>query len=94
MNILTALAIPFASAMIYGVPATPAPVVSYVAPVGAAKEAGLQPGDRIISFNGTENPTWDVISSDALLAPGQELPVVIDRNGERRSLTIKPTVRN
>jgi len=93
MNILTALAIPFASAMIYGVPATPAPVVSYVAPVGAAKEAGLQPGDRIISFNGTENPTWDVISSDALLAPGQELPVVIDRNGERRSLTIKPTVR-
>src|SRR6476619_550342 len=90
MNVLTALAIPFASAMMNGVPATPAPVVSYVAPVGAAKEAGLQPGDRIISFNGTENPTWDVISSDALLAPGQELPVVIDRNGERRSLTIKP----
>lgn len=93
MNILTALAIPFAGAMIYGVPATPAPVVSYIAPAGAAKQAGLQPGDRIVSFNGTENPTWDVISGDALLSPGQELPIVIERNGERRELTIKPTVR-
>ena len=30
MNILTALAIPFAGAMMYGVPATPSPVVYYV----------------------------------------------------------------
>src|SRR4030095_9445672 len=93
MNILTALAIPFAAALIYGVPATPSPVVSYVAPVGAAKEAGLQPGDRIVSFNGTENPSWDVISGDALLSPGHSLPVVVERNGERTALTIKPTVR-
>ena len=93
MNILTALAIPFGAALIYGVPATPSPVVSYVAPVGAAKEAGLQSGDRIVSFNGTENPSWDVISGDALLSPGQPLPVVVERNGERTALTIKPTVR-
>jgi regulator of sigma E protease len=77
----------------YGVPATPSPVVSYIAPVGAAKEAGLQPGDRIVSFNGTDNPSWVVINGDALLSPGQPLPVVIERNGERQSLTIKPTVR-
>jgi regulator of sigma E protease len=93
MNVLTALAIPFASALMYGVPATPAPVVSYVAPSGAAKDAGLQPGDRIVSFNGTDDPSWDVINGDALLSPGQELPVVIDRNGERLALTIKPTPR-
>src|SRR5687767_15656989 len=29
MNVLTALAIPFAGAMMYGVPANPAPIVSY-----------------------------------------------------------------
>src|ERR1044071_4736088 len=47
MNILTALAIPFAGAMMYGVPATPAPVVYDVRPGGAAQQAGLQIGDRI-----------------------------------------------
>ncbi len=93
MNILTALAIPFAGGLIYGVPATPAPVVYYVTQGGAADIAGLKPGDRLISFNGTENPSWDVISGDALLSPGQPLPVIVDRNGERVALTIKPTVR-
>src|SRR5688572_7294582 len=43
MNILTALAIPFTGAMMYGVPATPSPVVSYVKPGGAAEVAGLKP---------------------------------------------------
>src|SRR6476659_10318612 len=36
MNILTALAIPFAAGLIYGVPATPAPVVSSVLQASAA----------------------------------------------------------
>jgi regulator of sigma E protease len=93
MNILTALAIPFAAAFVYGVPATPAPVVYYVNEKGAAAQAGLQPGDRIVSFNGTENPSWDVISGDALLSPGRPLPVVVNRNGSEVALTITPTTR-
>src|ERR1700752_585215 len=91
MNILTALAIPFAGAFVYGVPATPSPVVYYVEPGNAAAKAGLLPGDRIISFNGTEDPTWDVIIGDALLSPGKPLPIVINRNGSELSLTITPT---
>src|SRR5207253_1047869 len=50
MNILTALAIPLAAGLIYGIPSTPTPVVSSVAPGGAAEVAGLRPADRIISF--------------------------------------------
>src|SRR6266699_1008922 len=69
MNILTALAIPFAGGLIYGVPATPAPVVYYVTQGGAADIAGLKPGDRLISFEGTENPTWNYINGKALLSP-------------------------
>ena len=94
MNILTALAIPFAGAMMYGVPATPAPVVSYIQPNGAAAKAGFQQGDRIILFNGHENPSWDVINGDALLSPGQALPVVVDRNGQKVSLTVTPTAKS
>lgn len=91
MNILTALAIPFAGGLMYGVPATPQPVVYVVKPGGAAEKAGLKPGDRIISFNGTENPTWDNIYGDGLLSPGHALPVVVNRNGSEQHLTIVPT---
>src|SRR6184192_1907203 len=66
MNVLTALAIPLGGALIYGMPTTPAPVVSYVSTKGAAQAAGLQPGDRIVSFNGSDNPSWDAISGDGL----------------------------
>jgi regulator of sigma E protease len=93
MNVLTALTIPLAGALMYGVPATPAPVVSSMASGGASEAAGLQRGDRIISFNGMEHPKWDTIRGDALLSPGQPLPVVVDRNGQQIPLTITPVAR-
>src|SRR5712691_10102920 len=49
MNVLTALSIPFIGGLIYGVPISPAPIVSYVSQGGAAAVAGLQTGDRIVS---------------------------------------------
>lgn len=91
MNIITALSIPLAGALMYGVPATPAPVVSALSSGGAAEVAGLQRGDRIVSFNGIENPKWNTIRGDALLSPGQPLPLVVERNGQRITLTITPT---
>ena len=90
MNILTALAIPFAAGLIYGVPATPAPVVSSVIEAGAAEAAGLRVGDRIVSFNGTANPDWETMSDDALLSPNEPLPMVVQRNGQELQLTITP----
>jgi regulator of sigma E protease len=90
MNVLTALAIPLAGALMYGVPAVPAPIVSNMARGGAAEVAGLQRGDRIVAFNGIENPKWDTIRGEALLSPGQPLPVVVERSGQRVPLTITP----
>lgn len=91
MNILTAFTIPLIAALMYGVQATPAPIVNYVVQGGAAEIAGLKPGDRIVQFNGTDNPKWDTISGDALLSPDQPLPLIVDRNGTRIALTIRPT---
>lgn len=91
MNVLTALAIPFAAAFIYGAPLMPAPVVSYVVPGGAAEKAGLKAGDRIVSFNGTSNPTWDMIEGDGALSPGQDLPLAVERGGRELTLSIRPT---
>src|SRR5687768_16088607 len=90
MNVITALAIPLAAALMYGVPAVPAPVVSSMARGGSAEAAGLQRGDRLVNFNGIENPKWDTIRGEALLSPGQALPVVVERNGQRVPLTITP----
>src|SRR3989442_13986001 len=91
MNILTALSIPFAGALMFGVQITPPPVVGQVLPGGAAEGAGLQPGDRIVSFNGNASPRWRIIADDALLSPGEPLPLEVERGGQRIGLTIKPT---
>jgi regulator of sigma E protease len=93
MNVLTALTIPLVAALMYGVPATPAPVISNLARGGAAESAGLRRGDRIVAFNGIEHPKWDTIRGDALLSPGQPLPVIVERDGERVPLTITPVPR-
>jgi regulator of sigma E protease len=91
MNIMTALAIPFAGAMLLGVPTTPLPNISSVRSNGPAQAAGLQVGDKIVAFNGVENPSWDRIRGDVLLSPGNELPMTVERNGQRLALKITPT---
>ena len=93
MNVITALTIPLAGALMYGVPMAPAPVVTSIASGGASEAAGLQRGDRIVAFNGTDHPKWDTIRGDALLSPGQPLPVVVERNGQRVQLQITPVPR-
>jgi len=91
MNVLTALAIPFVGAMTVGVPAL-TPVVSQVEQGGAAEAAGLRPGDRIISFDGESEPTWRWMNVAATVKRTQQLPIVVDRNGERQTLSISPKI--
>ena len=90
-NILTALAIVFVGALLFGVPVSPPPVVGAVRADGAATRAGLQPGDRIVEFNGAADPSWDRILNDAAISPNMELPLVVERAGQRVPLTITPS---
>lgn len=91
MNILTALAVVFFAALMNGVPATPTLIVRSVGAQSAA--AGLRTGDRIVAFNGENDPAWERIRNDSLLSPDQPLPMTVERNGERIELTIRPTRR-
>lgn len=91
MNIVLALTIPFTMAMIYGVPANPAPIVGFVKVGGAADKAGIKAGDRIVNFDGVENPSWDRIQDDALLVPDKEVPIAVERQGQRTPLKISAT---
>jgi regulator of sigma E protease len=90
MNIMLALAIPFFGAWMYGLPSMPAPVVGVVKTASAAEQAGIKSGDRIVAFDGIENPTWERIRNDAAVSPEKPLPVVVEREGKRVDLTLSP----
>ena len=64
----------------------------YVVEVDAgspAEEAGLIPGDMIISLDGVEiTRSDDIIDVRDLHVPGDEIPIVIERNGRQLELTL------
>ena len=90
MNLVLALAIPFGMAVIQGIPVATAPVIETVKPEGAAAQAGIKPGDRIVSFNGIESPTWHQIELQAGINPENPLPVTVERAGQKMDLQITP----
>jgi regulator of sigma E protease len=90
MNIMLALAIPFGAALLYGIPSMPAPIVGVVRAGGDAEKQGIKEGDRIVAFNGTENPTWRSVQLEAFLYPDKPLATTVDRNGQRIQLELTP----
>jgi regulator of sigma E protease len=58
-------------------------VVAGVLQDSPAQKAGIQAGDRVVSFGGIKNPTWDRLALElGLSAPGRTVPVTIER-GDR-----------
>ena len=55
---------------------------------GAA--AGLKPGDRLVSMNGTPIDSWDQSTEIIRESPGIPLAVVVERDGAPQNLTITP----
>jgi regulator of sigma E protease len=91
MNILTALAIPTALAMMHHeVPAyqdKPA-LVKAVEPNSPAEKIALQPGDLIVKIDGHENPVWRDVEDTVAVNPDQDVPLTINRSGEVKQLTL------
>jgi len=92
MNILTALAIPAAIAMMHHeVPAyldKPA-LVKAVEPDSPAETAGLEPGDLIQKIDGIQNPNWQQVEDHVAVSPDQQLPVSINRSGETKQVVLR-----
>ncbi len=64
-------------------------VIAGVMKDSAAQKAGIQAGDRIVSFAGVKNPTWDRVALElALSAPGRSEPVVVERQGQQVPLSV------
>lgn len=76
---------------LYGQPYTP-PVIREVQPDGAAAEAGMQNGDRILSIDGAGVDRFQDVLQAILLRPGQPLEMVVERNGQQVPITVTPRV--
>jgi regulator of sigma E protease len=65
-------------------------VIGWVFKDSAAAKAGLQIGDRITRVEEIQNPTWKQVRIKEAMSAGQDLDVVVDRNGQALEKKIKP----
>ncbi|REJ06631.1 PDZ domain-containing protein [Microbacterium bovistercoris] len=59
-------------------------------PTAPAAEAGIQPGDVLLSVDGEEVDTFAEASAIIQASPGESLPVVVERDGEQVETTLTP----
>jgi regulator of sigma E protease len=64
------------------------PVVGEVMPDSAAAHAGILADDRIVSIDGTPIVTFEDIQKIISGRPGQSMPVVVERDGATKNLTV------
>jgi len=73
----------------YGAPRTP-PVVGTVDPGSAAAEAGIVPGDRIVSIAGRGVERFEDLRNIVIIRPGERLAVTLIRQGRPIELSATP----
>jgi regulator of sigma E protease len=70
-----------------------APRVDTLLPGGAAEAAGFLPGDVIVNIDGEPIKSFSQIQQIVTLAAGDTLTVIVDRGGEKITLTPTPERR-
>jgi regulator of sigma E protease len=66
------------------------PVIRIVEPGSPGAQAGFQPGDRIVSINGTQTPRWRDVLFTFGMSAREKLDVEVDRNGNSVLLAVTP----
>jgi len=64
--------------------------VGDVDPSSPAARAGVLAGDLIIRLDGISNPKWEDVMPKIATSAGEEMPLEVERDGQRLSLTITP----
>ncbi|MDF1602770.1 site-2 protease family protein [Nocardioides sp. YIM 152315] len=61
-------------------------------PVAPAKAAGIEVGDRIVSFNGSPFTTWEALQREIRANDDGAATIVVERDGEELTLSTNTTV--
>jgi regulator of sigma E protease len=88
-NFILAFVIFLLVGLLQGVPVNE-PVLGKLTDDGAAREAGLQQGDEVLSIDGNEISTWEDIVTIIQKHPGDQLLFSIDRSGNTEELSVTP----
>ncbi|MGP4080193.1 RIP metalloprotease RseP [Pseudalkalibacillus sp. R45] len=92
MNFLLAFVLLAAYAMTQGIPVDEAQL-GKLDKDGAAYEAGLQEGDRVLSIDGEAVNTWEELVKVIQQNPNEELQFTIQRDGDTNKVTVTPNER-
>ncbi|MGM7701207.1 RIP metalloprotease RseP [Pseudalkalibacillus sp. Hm43] len=92
MNFLLAFVLLTVYALTQGIPVDQAKL-GQLDPKGAAYEAGLQEGDKVLSVDGQAVNTWRELVTVIQQNPNQELTFTVQREGETQNVTVKPNER-
>lgn len=65
-------------------------IVGVVETDSAAQKAGVQPGDRIASIAGKNEPNWEEVEARVMTNAGQTIPLVLKRDGKVIETTLTP----
>jgi regulator of sigma E protease len=68
--------------------------IAAVAPGSAAANAGLQPGDTIVTVSGRSVANFSELQAEVAPSAGRPLPVAVRRGQDTLSMTITPTNAN
>ncbi|MFB8235435.1 RIP metalloprotease [Kitasatospora purpeofusca] len=60
------------------------------APAAPAFQAGLRPGDRVVSFDGDRIGNYEQLQGDIRKSAGKKVELVVERDGQR--VTLEPTI--
>ncbi len=69
------------------------PRIEAIQPASAAERAGFQPGDVIVSINGSPIESFADMQRWVSASPGETLTIVVDRNGRNVPLQAVPDLR-
>lgn len=90
-NYLFALVVLFGMFVTFGQPITP-PILDTIIENSAAAEAGLQPGDKVLSVDGQKINKFSELQRMTLLNVGASMQLEIKRKGEVILLSVTPKV--
>jgi regulator of sigma E protease len=90
MNLVLAVVILTVAAATGGVPTAASKRISTIEPSWPAAEAGLRPGDEIVSINGVEMTSGDQVVTTIHQSAGTPLKLVVRRGTEEIEVTVTP----